>query len=54
MLRKVFLILFLSLSVFGFSQSDSFKRAFEFGVMGGGSYYIGDINNYKHYDYQLL
>ena len=44
----IFLILFTSLS---FSQSQSFKAAFEMGFMGGGSYYIGDLNQKKHFVY---
>ncbi len=46
----IFIILFFSYSA-AFAQSDKFKRAFEFGFFGGGSYYIGDINPSKHFVY---
>jgi len=48
-----FKLLFISilLSSLSFSQSQSFKAAFEFGFMGGGSYYIGDLNQKKHFVY---
>jgi hypothetical protein len=48
-----FKLLFISilLSSLSFSQSQSFKAAFEFGFMGGGSYYIGDLNQKKHFIY---
>jgi hypothetical protein len=51
MLRQLIFLFFVCITVFGFNQSDSFKRAFEFGFMGGGSYYIGDINPNKHFIY---
>lgn len=38
-------------STLSFSQSQSFKAAFEFGFMGGGSYYIGDLNQKTHFAY---
>jgi len=51
MLHKLILILYLSLSSVVFSQSERFKGAFEFGFMGGGSYYIGDLNPNLHFVY---
>ena len=33
------------------AQSQNFRKAFEMGFMGGGSYYIGDINPNKHFIY---
>lgn len=33
------------------AQSDLFKARFELGVMGGASYYIGDLNPTKHFIY---
>lgn len=33
------------------AQSDLFKARFEMGFMGGGSYYIGDLNQTKHFIY---
>jgi hypothetical protein len=49
MLRTIFLIILLTFFGKGFSQSQSFRRAFEMGVMGGGSYYIGDLNPNVHF-----
>lgn len=43
------IILFVQINIF--SQSDKFKRAFEIGVFGGGSYYIGDLNPSTHFKY---
>jgi len=51
MLHKLILTLSLSLTSVVFSQSESFKGAFEFGFMGGGSYYIGDLNPDLHFVY---
>ena len=51
-MTSIRLLLFLiSFSFFSFSQTESFKAAFEFGAMGGGSYYIGDLNQQKHFVY---
>ena len=47
---KLLCISFL-LSTLSFAQSQNFKAAFEFGFMGGGSYYIGDLNQKKHFVY---
>jgi len=47
---KLLFISFL-LSSLSFAQSQSFKAAFECGFMGGGSYYIGDLNQKKHFIY---
>jgi len=48
-----FKLLFISIlwSSLSFSQSQSFKAAFEIGFMGGGSYYIGDLNQKNHFIY---
>lgn len=45
MLAKLLGTLFLCLSFLSYSQKDKFKAAFEFGLMGGGSYYLGDLNS---------
>jgi len=46
-------LLFISilLSTLSYSQSQSFKAAFEIGFMGGGAYYIGDLNQKIHFLY---
>ena len=44
-MNKIVLILFLSF----FSISNSFSQTIEFGVFGGGSYYLGDLNPGKHF-----
>lgn len=46
-------LLFISVlwSTLSYSQSQRFKAAFEMGVMGGGSYYIGDLNQKGHFLY---
>lgn len=48
--RFLFIIIFLNCSV-NYAQSDRFRAAFEFGLMGGGSYYIGDLNPNVHFKY---
>jgi len=50
MLKAVLFTFFTILFLSGFSQSASFKRSFEFGAMGGGAYYVGDLNN-THFKY---
>ena len=45
MLSKLFATLLLFISSLSFSQKDKFKAAFEFGLMGGGAYYLGDLNS---------
>ncbi|MEO9534181.1 MAG: DUF6089 family protein [Crocinitomicaceae bacterium] len=50
-MRFLVLVFLMSLSFAGFSQSDRFRARFEMGVMGGGSYYIGDLNSSKHFVY---
>lgn len=44
-------VLTLSASLNVIGQSNNFKKAFEFGVFGGGAYYIGDINPSVHFVY---
>ncbi len=45
---KLFLLSFLSvLQVV--AQKQNFKSKSEFGLMGGGAYYIGDLNQYNHF-----
>jgi hypothetical protein len=51
MFRNFLITLFISICACGYNQSDSFKAAFEFGFMGGGSYYIGDLNPTGHFLY---
>lgn len=45
------LLLIVALTVLGsvYSQSSSFRARFEMGIWGGGSYYIGDLSNGKHF-----
>ena len=50
MRKTILLFIFSTVFSVGFSQSVSFRRAFEIGVMGGGSYYIGDLNQ-THFKY---
>ena len=40
---------FLSVFVLSNAQSNNFKKAFEVGLFGGGSYYIGDLNPSTHF-----
>jgi hypothetical protein len=40
---------FLILSNTSFSQSENFRSRSSFGFMLGGSYYIGDLNQYAHF-----
>jgi Domain of unknown function (DUF6089) len=47
--RSIVLILALIVVGNAFSQSKTFRARFEMGVMGGGSYYIGDLSNGKHF-----
>jgi hypothetical protein len=51
MLKNLITLLLLSQLTYGFNQSQSFRRAFEVGIMGGGSYYIGDLNPTTHFKY---
>ena len=51
MFKHLLITLFiLNLSVSN-AQSDRFRAAFEMGLMGGGSYYIGDLNPNVHFKY---
>ncbi|MFT4600910.1 MAG: hypothetical protein ACI857_001087 [Arenicella sp.] len=48
-----FLVLLSCITIYslGFSQSERVRARSEFGVYGGGSYYIGDLNSSKHFIY---
>jgi hypothetical protein len=48
---RYILILILALSTCTISYGQSFRARFELGAMGGGSYYIGDLNPTKHFLY---
>jgi hypothetical protein len=48
-MRNILLILALLVLGNSYSQSRSFRARFEMGFMGGGSYYIGDLSNGKHF-----
>lgn len=48
-MRYALVILALVMLGTTFSQSRSFRRRFEMGLWGGGSYYIGDLSNGKHF-----
>jgi hypothetical protein len=50
-LKYYVLCTILAVSSMGIGQSNSFKKAFEVGVFGGGGYYIGDINPTNHFTY---
>jgi hypothetical protein len=45
----LFLTLMLSCSSVGFAQRQNKKSMSEFGFMGGGMYYIGDLNSFNHF-----
>ena len=49
-MRYIIFLLLLGLLPLS-AQSQRFKRQFEMGFMGGGSYYIGDLNPTKHFIY---
>jgi hypothetical protein len=51
MLKRVIFIMCLFVVSASNAQSQNFRKAFEMGFMGGGSYYIGDINPNKHFIY---
>lgn len=55
MKQSTFLYLFFVAFIFNtneiFAQSERFKARFEMGFMGGGSYYIGDLNPNAHFIY---
>ena len=44
---KLFILTLLSLQQL-VAQKQNFRSKSEIGVMGGGSYYIGDLNQYNH------
>lgn len=50
-MRFLVLLFVVTITSVGFSQSERFRARFELGVMGGGSYYIGDLNTSKHFVY---
>lgn len=51
MLRKYLVLLLTVLTVSLAGAQSSFNTRFEMGFMGGGSYYIGDLNPVKHFVY---
>ncbi len=51
MLKLKAIFIFVFIVFLSNAQSESFKRAFECGVFGGGSYYIGDLNPNRHFVY---
>lgn len=50
-MRHIILIILLCSGWSTFSQSEKFRARSEFGFFGGGSYYIGDLNSFKHFVY---
>ncbi|MBD3636904.1 MAG: outer membrane beta-barrel protein [Crocinitomicaceae bacterium] len=53
-MRNLLLLVALAVLGTGYSQSRSFRARFEMGFMGGGSYYIGDLSNGKHFSRSRL
>ncbi len=51
MIKPFLLGIFLFVCSINYAQSDTFRAAFEMGIMGGGSYYIGDLNPKTHFKY---
>ena len=47
-------ILFFVNSLYGYSQRNNFLSRSEIGVMGGGTYYIGDLNPIQHFNEYML
>ncbi len=47
-MRYIFILIIIGVLPLS-AHSQRFKRQFEFGFMGGGSYYIGDLNPTKHF-----
>lgn len=45
------LIILLAFATWSNSFGQSFRARFELGAFGGGSYYIGDLNQFKHFVY---
>lgn len=45
------LTLILAMVIWSISYGQDFRARFELGAMGGGSYYIGDLNHAKHFVY---
>lgn len=50
-MRSLFLLFFILSVLSSSAQSSKFRARFEMGIMGGGSYYIGDLNPSKHFVY---
>ena len=50
-MRQFAVLIFLYIYFPVLGQSDEFRARFELGAMGGGSYYIGDLNSSKHFVY---
>jgi hypothetical protein len=42
-------VLFFVYSLYGYSQRNNFLSRTEIGIMGGGTYYIGDLNPIQHF-----
>jgi len=42
-------VLFFAYSLYGYSQRNNFLSRSEIGIMGGGTYYIGDLNPIQHF-----
>lgn len=49
MMKYVFLLVFVFLVSNSFAQRENFLSRSSFGPMLGGSYYIGDLNKYNHF-----
>lgn len=49
MKNAVVILILIILSSSVFSQRENFKSRSSLGIMAGGSYYIGDLNPYKHF-----
>ena len=47
--RIILVIASLVISLAGYSQFHTFASRSELGFLAGGSYYIGDLNRYKHF-----
>lgn len=48
-MKNIIAILFITISLAGFGQFHNGKSRSELGVMVGGSYYIGDLNQFAHF-----
>ncbi|MEZ4922734.1 MAG: DUF6089 family protein [Crocinitomicaceae bacterium] len=48
---RLLLVILLAFASLGNANAQAFRARFELGVMGGGGYYIGDLNPTKHFVY---